>query len=217
MFKDRKEAGRLLGQKLLKYKNRKDVVILALPRGGVIVAHEIAKLLDLPFDIIVTRKIGAQENPEYAVAAVGQNIILKNEDAANIDTNYFQKEVGDQRKEIARRLKLYRQDRKAVNIENKIVIIVDDGIATGLTMKAAILETKRLSPKKIIVAVPVASAETNKELEKDAREIIILETPSPFFAIGQFYENFGQVSDEEVIRILKQGDTATNLHTNIYK
>ena len=204
MFKDRKEAGRLLGQKLLKYKNRKDVVILALPRGGVIVAHEIAKLLDLPFDIIVTRKIGAQENPEYAVAAVGQNIILKNEDAANIDTNYFQKEVGDQRKEIARRLKLYRQDRKAVNIENKIVIIVDDGIATGLTMKAAILETKRLSPKKIIVAVPVASAETNKELEKDAREIIILETPSPFFAIGQFYENFGQVSDEEVIRLLNK-------------
>jgi len=203
MFKNRKEAGHLLAQKLIEYKDRKDVLVLALPRGGLVVGNELSKELNLPLDIIVTRKIGAPENPEFAIAAVSQNIILKNEDIPDIDTNYFQKEVGEQRKEIARRLKLYRQGKGAINIENKIVIIVDDGIATGLTMKVAILEIKRQMPKKVILAIPVAPADTLKDLEKEVDEIIVLEIPSSFFAIGQFYKDFEQVSDEEVIRLLK--------------
>lgn len=207
MFYDRKEAGTKLALQIknLKIKIKKDdSVILALPRGGVIVGAEVAKILGLPLDIIVVRKIGHPSNPEYAVAACGlQSEIIGREP---ISREYLEKEIEKEREEIRRRLKEYRKDKKKPNLFGKRVILVDDGLATGLTMKAAIEEVKREKPKEIIVAVPVAPAETISQLKEKEVKIICLEVPSPFFAIGNFYQRFEQVTDKEVKEVLKNFD-----------
>lgn len=207
LFKDRIQAGQELAKKLLKYKD-KDVIILAIPRGGVVVAYEIAKALNSPLDLIIPRKIGAPYQPELAIGAVTQDgTIILNEDIVSylpIPNGYIEAEAEKQKMEIERRLMKYRGSVIEPNISNKIVIIVDDGIATGATMLAAIASIRKKKPLEIVVAIPVAPIETLKKIKEHADEIVCLYTPEPFFAIGQFYERFEQLEDEEVINLLNK-------------
>jgi predicted phosphoribosyltransferase len=207
LFKDRIQAGQKLAEKLLEYKD-KNVIILAIPRGGVVVAYEIAKVLNAPLDLIIPRKIGAPYQPELAIGAVTQDgTIILNEDIISylpIPENYIEAEAERQKKEIERRLIKYRGSAIEPKLENKIVIIVDDGIATGATMLAAIASIRKKKPLKIIAAIPVAPPESLEKIKEYADEIVCLQTPEPFFAIGQFYERFEQLEDEEVIDILNK-------------
>lgn len=202
MFRNRQEAGEKLAGVLKEYAGDNKAVILAIPRGGVEVGAVVAKILQLPLDIIITRKIGARENPEFAIAAVSKKTIEINRDYM-ADEKYVQKEVKAQRLEIARREKIYRGEKKALDLGDKKVIIIDDGLATGLTMEAAVKEIKTMGVKEVIVAIPVASEEAVAELKKTADRVISLEIPIVFWAVGQFYENFYQLSDEDVIKLLR--------------
>lgn len=200
-FRDREEAGEKLAERLADYQNVKKGIILALPRGGVVVGAEISKELNLPLDIIVTRKIGAPFNPEYAIAAAGLNQVILNE-KESIDQQYLKEQLQKERLEIQRRLKAYRGQRPEPKIKGRTIILVDDGLATGLTMQAAVSEVRRKNPAEIILAVPVAPPETLKKLEKLVDKTVVLKIEPVFFAIGQFYENFTQVSDQEVKDLL---------------
>lgn len=205
VFKDRRAAGKLLAQKLLEYR-AKDAVILALPRGGVIPAYEIAKALGLPLDIIAARKIGHPNSSEYAIGAVDENgtILMNKQEAAAVDARWLNEETKRQKEEAMRRARVYRDGRKPVELAGKVVIIVDDGIATGLTMRLAVMVAQMKRPKKIIVAVPVAPPEAVAELERMGAEVILLERPEEFLgAVGSHYLEFAQVNDVEVIRLLK--------------
>lgn len=210
MFLNRQEAGEKLALKLKKYQNNSQAIILALPRGGVVVGYELAKRLNLPLDIIITRKVGAPGNPEFALGAVTQEgqLILNKEtlNYYNLDSDYLKKEAERQIQEIKRRLKKYRGARLLVNLKDKIVIIVDDGIATGASIKAAIYSIKNQKPKKIILAIPVGPKETIEELRKEVDKIVCLKEPEIFFAVGQFYQSFEQVPDEEVKKLLSLSD-----------
>lgn len=212
LFKDRESAGKLLAKRLRHLSFDRGTIVLGIPRGGVVVASEIAKELKLPLDIIVTRKIGHPNQPELALGAVDSDgeVIwdegLKQE--LRIMNYELREEVENQRQEITRREKVYRQDRKALDITGKIVILVDDGIATGATILAAIRFLKRHQAKKIILAVPVASQEAVERIVRELGEfgeVVVLETPQYFQAVGQFYQNFLPVSDEEVIKYLNHG------------
>lgn len=202
IFKDRTEAGKKLAEVLSEFKNT-NAIVLALPRGGVVVGAEIAQVLDLPFDIIVTRKIGAPGNSEYAIGAIDieGNGVFNETETTNIDKKWLEDEIAKERREAERRWKEYRGTRGTLNLTSKTAIIVDDGIATGMTMRAAVQYAKKLGAQKVIVAVPVASADSVQEIKKDA-EVRTLKTPALFFAVGQFYEDFPQVEDERVIYIL---------------
>ena len=203
MFRDRIEAGQKLAVALqTKFTTIEKGVVLALPRGGVVIGYEIAQKLNLPLDIIVTRKIGAPFNPEYAVAAVSEHELMVSP-RENPDPNYLKKEVEDERQEIQRRLKEYRGQKPEVDLKNKTAILVDDGLATGLTMEVAIREVREKNPRRIILAVPVAPPETIERLKKLVDETIVLNIEPMFFAVGQFYEDFPQVSDEDVRKYLR--------------
>lgn len=206
MFHDRKDAGKQLARKLETYAG-KATIVLALPRGGVVTGYEIAKALSAPLDIIVVRKIGHPSEPEYAVGAIDEhNASLLNEDATKfIPAELLQKEISTELAEATRRSRLYRKERVPLNIAGKIVIVADDGIATGLTMRLAVRSIKAQKPKKIIVAVPVAPFEAIRTLEEEgADEIVLLEPPETFAgAVGAHYEHFDQVEDDEVIRTLQ--------------
>jgi putative phosphoribosyl transferase len=185
----------------------KDAVVLAIPRGGVFVGHEVASTLDIPLDIIIPRKIGAPDNPELAIAAVMEDgtIILDEELIRHfqVSRDYIKEEAERQKLEIERRLKLYRGDSPYPSLKNREVIVVDDGIATGSTVKAALFSLRRRGAKKIIIAVPVGPAPTINELKNETDRLICPVTPEPFYAIGQFYADFGQTGDDEVKRLLK--------------
>jgi len=203
-FKDRRQAGKQLANALSAYKGQ-DVVVYALPRGGVVTGVEIAKYLHAPFDLLIPRKIGHPYNPEYAIAAVAENgdTVRNEEELAHVDPQWFKKAAAEQRAEAGRRRKLYLGDKKPAAASGKICIIVDDGLATGLTMKTAIKELRRHNPKEIVVAVPVAPADTVKEISKLADDVAALYVPGGFFgAIGSYYQDFDQVSDEEVIALI---------------
>ncbi len=206
-FKDRKDAGMLLAKKLLSYKNKPNAVVIGLPRGGVVTAFEIAQELKLPLDIIVPRKIGAPFSPELAVGALTEDgqVDLNEQLIHNLNINKKDLEniIEEEKQEAQRRLKIYRGNRSPRNLQNKIVLLVDDGIATGATMKAAIKSAQKDGAQKIIVATPVAPPETVKLLEKLVDEVICLQQPEDFGAIGIFYENFKQTTDEEVVALLK--------------
>jgi len=210
MFLNRQEAGEKLALKLKKYQDNPQTIILAVPRGGVVVGYELAKRLNLPLDIIITRKVGAPGNPEFALGAVTQEgqLILNKEtlNYYNLDSDYLKKEAERQIQEIKRRLKKYRGAKPLVNLKDKIVIIVDDGIATGASIKAAIYSIKSQKPKRIILAIPVGPKETIEELRKEVDKIVCLKEPVIFFAVGQFYQSFEQVSDEEVKKLLSLSD-----------
>lgn len=208
IFRDRKDAGKKLAAVLEKYKNRDDVVILALPRGGVIVAFEVAKALKAPLDIVVPRKIGAPGNPEFAIGAItesGEGIF---DEAAleylQVDEEYIRKTVAEEQKEAKRRLKVYRCGRKGIALRDKTVILIDDGIATGATMRAAIKSVRVRSAAKVLVAVPVMPTDRVSMFKKEADELVYLDAPYDFAAVGQFYEYFEQTTDKEVIGIMEK-------------
>ncbi len=209
MFKNRQEAGRKLAEKMkenIKESSEK-LLVLAIPRGGVVVGKELANKLKAPLDIIITKKIGAPGNPELAIGAVGPGgeEVIDEELAqrAGADENYLKSQISNLKLEIARREKEFRRGRQKLNFENKIVIITDDGVATGATMLAAIEVLRQHQPKKIIVAVPVIARDTVSKLEAQADAVIYLEAPLMFFAVGQFYQEFPQTMDAEVKEILK--------------
>jgi putative phosphoribosyl transferase len=207
-FKNRQEAGQKLAQKLKKFKNQKDTIIIALPRGGVVNAFEIAKELNLPLDLVVPRKIGAPDHEEYAIAAItesGEGIFDQAAiESLNVSQKYLDQKIIEEKKEAERRLQTYRPDRPPLDLKNKTVIIVDDGIATGLTMRAAIKSIREKKPKKIIVAVPVAAKDSFKKIQELADQVICLHTPFFFGAVGAFYETFEQTPDKEVIELMAQ-------------
>ena len=207
IFKDQISAGELLAKELEKYKNKK-AIVLAVPRGGVASGFGLAKKLNLPLEVIVTRKIGAPDNPELAIGSIGEtkgSLWLNKEliTQLGVSDEYLQSEIKIQKLEIKRREKVYRQGREPFDLKNKIVILVDDGIATGATMITAVREVKNMEPERVVVAIPVAPPETVEELKKEADEVVCLSQPKLFFAVGQWYQNFKQYSDEEVIKFIK--------------
>lgn len=204
IFKDRKEAGEKLAQALKKYQGE-NAVIFALPRGGVILGSVISKKLNLPLNLVIPRKIGHPDQPEYAIAAVTEHgDLIESKETEFIDKGWFKNRVEEEIKEAKRRIEVYLQG-KDIKVKRKIAIIVDDGIATGLTIKAAILDLKNRGAKKIVIAVPIAPQEVVDDLKKEVEEVIVLEKPKigEFLgAVGNYYSNFPQISDEEVIKIL---------------
>ena len=203
MFTNRRQAGKELAEKLGEYKN-KDSIVLALPRGGVLIGAEIAKALSAPLDVVISRKIGAPGAPEFAVGAVGTSgEIIRNKEA-NVDDEYLKIAAEREKKEIIRREKIYHSTRGATEIKNKTVILTDDGIATGLTIISAIAEVRAQKPKQIILAIPVLPESSVEKFKKLSDKLIYLEAPRLFFAVGQFYEEFDQISDKEVVKILSK-------------
>ncbi len=206
-FADRIDAGKRLASALANFAG-KNAIVLAIPRGGVVVGYEIAKALNSPLDVIIPRKIGAPGNPELAIGAMTEDGTIILEDALirymGVPVDYIKEESELQKREIERRLKFYRQNEPYPNLRGHDVIIVDDGIATGSTMKAALASVKNRGAKTVTVAVPVAPPSTIKELKKQADRVVCLNTPEYFQAIGQYYTDFTQTPDEEVIQLLKQ-------------
>ncbi len=205
MFKNRSEAGKKLAEKLRQYKNA-NAIVLALPRGGVVVGYEVARLLDAPLDIVVVRKIGHPDNPEYAICATDEKgtLLCDEAEAKLVDRKWLDEEAGRQRKEAGRRITAYRGEKKPFEIGNKTAIIVDDGIATGLTVRLAIKAVKEQKPERVVLAVPAAPSDIVRKLGREVDELIVLEPPEEFGgAVGAHYLEFEQVEDATVIRLLK--------------
>lgn len=205
-FTDRYDAGRKLAELLAKYKNN-DVVVYALPRGGVEVAVEIADLLKAPLDLIFAHKIGHPYQPEYAIAAVSESgyLIGNEQEMLSAGKEWLEGEKNHQMEEMQRRRKLYLKGRKEIPLKDKIAVIVDDGIATGLTMQVGIMELRSRHPDKIIAAVPVAPKSTARLIRTQVDEFVALDVPEDFHflgAVGAYYDRFNQVEDEQVIAIL---------------
>ena len=209
LFGNRSEAGRVLVQRLLHLKDKQPVV-LALPRGGVPVGFEVARMLEAPLDLVLVRKIGAPFQAELGVGAVvdgDRAEIVLNEEMVRefqIPESYLAAESARQLKEIERRRKLYLAGSTQAPIEGRTAIVVDDGVATGATMEAALHATRRANPKHLVLATPVAPADTIERLRPQVDEVVCLATPRLFNAIGTFYENFRQVTDEEVVELLRR-------------
>ncbi|MBI2652468.1 phosphoribosyltransferase [Candidatus Woesearchaeota archaeon] len=207
-FKDRHEAGIRLAEQLKKYKNNKEVIVLAIPRGGVEVGYEIAKFLNIKLDIIVTKKIGLPDDEEFAIGSIGPDKkVMLNEETIriyNISDEYMHEQKKQIGKEIERRYKVYKGKYELQNLKNKIAILTDDGVATGFTTRAAINYIKSQNPKKIILAVPVAPADFSREIKKEVDEFICLHSTNLFFSISQFYNSFPQLTDGEVKSYLKK-------------
>lgn len=210
IFQNREEAGRQLAARLKGYYERPDAVVLALPRGGVAVGYEVSLALHLPLDVFITRKIGAPENPEYALGAVseGGNIYVNPYAMAEfrLSADDLQELAAVQRQEIARRQKLYRQGRHPLLLKNRIVIVVDDGIATGATFFASVEAIRQQSPARLIAAIPVGPADTIQKSRTAVDELVVLATPEPFWAVGNHYVHFEQVEDREVLKYLNLAD-----------
>ena len=207
MFKDRNDAGWKLAEKLEQYRGQ-NAAVLALPRGGVVTGREIAQALGLPLDIAVVRKIGHPLSPEYAIGAVDDSgaIILNDAETESVSQAWLAGEIEREKKEAERRIKAYRGGRKPIPISGKTALVVDDGIATGLSMRLVVRSLRAQNPARIVVAVPVASAEAVRGLRKEADEVITLEPPEEFLgAVGAHYIEFEQVEDAEVIRLLSEG------------
>ncbi len=207
IFRDRTEAGKKLAAALESFKG-KDVLVLAIPRGGVVVAREVARALGAPLDVVVTRKIEAPGEPEYALGAVTQegDVIMDRQAAESLGAGpeYLDSQIEQKRQEVKERMLRFRGDTPYPSLEGKVVIIVDDGIATGSSVGAAVMSVKKRGPKEVVVAVPVAPSDAIDTLAEDGNKVVCLETPGPFLAIGEFYGSFDQVGDEEVKRILDE-------------
>jgi predicted phosphoribosyltransferase len=205
MFRDRKEAGKKLARALKKYRNKK-VLVLAIPRGGIEIAYEVAKYLNAEFSLLISRKLPLPYNPEAGFGAIA-------EDGSTFIFDWAEKELTmpeteriekEQKEEIKRRIKILREGKPIPKISDKIVILVDDGLAMGATMIAAIMLCRKKNARKIVVAVPVSGRDTANEMKKMADEIIILEKPEYFQAVAQVYEHWHDVSDAEVLKIMKK-------------
>jgi putative phosphoribosyl transferase len=207
IFADRHEAGRLLAEKLLRFRDRRPIV-LALPRGGVPVGYEISRALGAPLDLVLVRKLGAPGQPELAIGALALGAeaeIVTDRPllaALGVTAAALASITAREREEIRRRRKLYLGDRPPAPIEGRTAIIVDDGIATGATMRAALAATRKRKPARLVLAVPVAAPDTIARLGDEADEIVCLEQPDSFFAVGQFYRSFTQLEDREVLDLL---------------
>lgn len=204
-FKDRTEAGEKLAEALSEYKG-KNAVIYAIPRGGVVTGAEAAQKLDLPLDLILVRKIGHPQNPEYAICAASESghVLCNEEEAKSIPQNLLEDRIWIERQELLRRHQIYLGGRQPLSAEEKIAIIIDDGIATGMTIMTAIHELQHQGAIKTVVAVPIAPADVVEQLRTQADEVITLDAPKDFLgSVGAYYENFPQVSDEEVIDLLR--------------
>ncbi len=208
MFKDRSDAGGQLAHRLKEYKDQKGVLVLALPRGGVVTGYEIASYLNVPLDILIVRKIGFPGQPEFGIGAVSETgTVVLNESIIStydVPTDYVEDGISKQKEEISRRVKLYRKGKKLPDLQGKTVILVDDGVATGVTMKAAIVTLKEEKLNKLIVVLPVGPPNVADEIEQMVDEFICIETPVDFMAVGSYYRDFTQVSDEEVIELLQR-------------
>jgi erythromycin esterase-like protein/predicted phosphoribosyltransferase len=212
LFRNRREAGRLLAEKLAAYANRPDVLVLALPRGGVPVAYEVARALGAPLDVFVVRKLGVPGYEELAMGAVatGGVRVLNDQlvERLGIPEPMIDAVAAREQQELARRERLYRGGRPPLDVRGRTVILVDDGLATGATMHAAIEALRKLNPARIVVAVPTASPETCEEMKKKADEVICAITPEPFHAVGRWYRDFSQTTDEEVGALLARRGTS---------
>jgi predicted phosphoribosyltransferase len=214
-FRDRVHAGRFLAERLRKYANRPDVLVLALPRGGVPVAHEVAKALHAPMDVFLVRKLGVPGRDELAMGAVASGgVRVLNEDVVRslgIPDSAIDLVASKELTELSRREKAYRGDRPEPDIRGRTVILVDDGLATGSTMRAAVEALRTKQPAKIVVAVPIAAPETCDALSREVDEVVCALTPEPFYAVGLWYDDFDQTTDDDVRALLaesrrEQGD-----------
>ena len=204
-FVDRRQAGQFLAQRLAGYRDDASVIVLALPRGGVPVAFEVAQALGAPLDVFVVRKLGLPGHEEFAMGAIATGeVMVMNPDLTNagIPQATIDAVAARERVELARRERLYRGDRPPVAIADRTVILVDDGLATGSTMLAAATAVRRQRPRRTIVAVPVAAAETCRALRRIVDDVVCATTPEPFMAVGAWYDDFRQVSDDEVHALL---------------
>ena len=206
-FRDRTDAGQRLAARLPTYAGRRDVVVLALPRGGVPIAVEVARELGAPLDIMLVRKLGVPGHSELAMGAIAAGgVRILSEDLIaelGIPRPLVEQAVVRERLELDRRERAYRGDRPMPNLRDRTVIVIDDGLATGSTMEAAVAALRIQEPARIVVAVPVGAAETCHRLQQVADEVVCVETPTPFNAVGLWYERFDQVSDQDVIDLLR--------------
>ena len=210
-FHDRADAGRAVAAELAGYARRADVIVLALPRGGVPVAYEVARALGAPLDVFLVRKLGLPGHEEFAMGAIASGgIRLINEEVVR-EFGVTEAEIAAisaaEEQELERRERQYRRDRPYPKLEGKTAILVDDGLATGATMHAAVLALRQERPARIIVAVPVAAAETCDAFREIVDDIVCAETPAPFYAVGLWYEDFSQTTDEEVQDLLGRSTT----------
>jgi predicted phosphoribosyltransferase len=207
VFRNRREAGKILARKLMAYANRPDVLVLALPRGGVPVAFEVARALHAPLDVFLVRKLGVPGHEELAMGAIASwGARVLNDDVVRelqISDDVIERVATYERRELERRDKSYRAGRPAPNVGGRTIVLVDDGLATGSTMRAAIAALRQRRPARIVVAVPVGSPETCAEFQDEADEAICAMTPEPFYAVGVWYQDFSQTTDEEVLDLLE--------------
>jgi predicted phosphoribosyltransferase len=207
-FRDRQEAGQLLAQALTFLRGKKDVIVLGIPRGGVVVATEVARAIGAPLDVYITRKIGAPYNPELAIGAMASSgdVVLDEVlmGSLGVSHEYIQDETARQRREIERQLRKYRGNQPDQKLEGKTVLLVDDGIATGATTLAAIRALKKHKLAELVLAIPVGPPDAIARLREEVDGLICLHTPQVFWAVGAFYEAFDQTSDEQVVRLLQE-------------
>jgi putative phosphoribosyl transferase len=204
-FENRVEAGRRLAQALLKYRGQTGIVY-PLPRGGIPLGVEIARALHMPIDLVIPRKIGHPLNPEYAIGAVCENggMVCNEWEIAQIDPRWFEQKVKSERQEARRRRERYLGGRAPLPAAGKIAILVDDGIATGLTMRAAIRDLKQRQPARVVVAIPVTPTDAAEALRREVDELVALDVPDFYLgAVGAYYRDFSQISDEEAIELLR--------------
>ena len=208
IYRDRRHAGKVLAQALSRYAHRDDVVVLGLPRGGVPVAYEVATALDAPLDVFVVRKLGIPGYPELAMGAIASGgvmvLIPEVVEQLGIPQEVINAVAQAEARELQRREKAYRGDRPPIDVTDRTVILIDDGLATGASMHAAIAALRKRKPKRIVVGVPIASPSTCEEVGKQADDIVCAATPEPFQAVGLWYEDFSQTSDEEVRKLLDE-------------
>ncbi len=208
IFQDRREAGRMLARELESFEGRDDVIVLGIPRGGVVVAREVAEALNVPLDIYITRKIGAPHNPELAIGAVASDGTLILDDRLTkrlgVSQDFVDDESERQKREIERRTTEYRGQIPAPQLKNKVVIVVDDGVATGATTLATITAIRTQEPSELILAVPVGPRDTIESLKQEVDQMFCLHRPEIFWAVGAFYNVFDQTADEEVKALLQR-------------
>ena len=206
-FQNRAEAGRQLAEKLTAYRGQRDAIVLGLPRGGVPVAAAVARQLGLPLDVFVVRKLGVPGFEELAMGAIASgNVVVLNDEVMHAVPNaeaILESVRARETLELQRREKQYRQNRDAPDLRGRVAVLVDDGVATGATMRAAVAALRKQSVTKIVAAVPVGAPETCRELEREVDEMVCAFSPASFHGVGQFYEDFSQTTDEEVRELLK--------------
>ena len=195
----------MLARELERYRGEPSLLVLALPRGGVPVGFELAQALEAPLDVFVVRKLGAPGQEELAVGAVARGVQVLNDgvvEALGLDAAVIERAAAAEQRELTRRERLYRGDRRPVDVEGRTVILVDDGLATGATMRAGALALRAKRPRRLVLAVPVAAAQTCELLRADADELVCASTPEPFVAVGAWYDDFSQTTDDEVRALL---------------